>query len=101
MIPEAKPPMWAAYATPPAFRSLPLKLINWIMIQKPSTKIARIFIILKKIINQKKTLILAFGNKTTYAPNKPAMAPDAPTIGIVDVGSKNAWDNAAHAPVIM
>ena len=54
------------------------------MIQKPRTKIARIFIILKKIINQKKTLILAFGNKTTYAPNKPAMAPDAPTIGIVD-----------------
>ena len=97
--PDINPPIWAAYATPPEFKSVPLKLINWIIIHPPRTIKALIFIIFTKIINQKKTFIFALGYKTKYPPSTPAIAPEAPIIGTVDVGSIKAWEKAATIPV--
>ena len=97
--PEINPPIWAAYATPPEFMSVPLKLINWMIIQPPRTIKALILITFTKMINQKKTFIFALGYKTKYPPSTPAIAPDAPIIGIVDVGSIMAWEKAATIPV--
>ena len=97
--PDINPPMCAAYATPPEFKSDPLKLINWIIIHPPSTIKALILNTFTKIINQNKTFIFALGYKTKYPPSTPAIAPDAPIIGIVDVGSIMAWEKAAKIPV--
>ena len=62
--PDINPPMCAAYATPPEFKSDPLKLINWIIIHPPSTIKALILNTFTKIINQNKTFIFALGYKT-------------------------------------
>ena len=97
--PDINPPICAAYATPPEFKSVPLKLINWIIIHPPRTMKALILITFTKIINQNKTFIFALGYKTKYPPSIPAIAPDAPIIGIVDVGSIIAWVKAATIPV--
>ena len=57
--PDINPPMCAAYATPPEFKSDPLKLINWIIIHPPRTIKALIINTFSKIINQNKTFIFA------------------------------------------
>ena len=51
-IPDINPPICAAYATPPEFTSVPLKLINWIIIHPPRTIKALIRITFMNIINQ-------------------------------------------------
>ena len=84
------------FAAPPP---VPLKLINWIIIHPPRTIKALIRITFINIINQNKTFIFALGYKTKYPPRTPAIAPEAPIIGIVEVGSIMAWENAATIPV--
>ena len=60
-IPDINPPIWAAYATPPEFTSVPLKLINWIIIHPPRTIKALIRItfinIMKNKITQKNKIL--------------------------------------------
>ena len=50
-------------------------------------------------MNQKKTLIFAFGKRTKYAPKTPAMAPEAPIIGVMELVSNKACESAANPPV--
>ena len=76
--PIMNPPMWAMKATlvlPPAYR-------NWRRNQKPMKIAAGIRANLIKKNEGTKLTILARGKNRTYAPNIPAIAPEAPTAGI-------------------
>ena len=42
----------------------------------------------------------ARGKSTRYAPSVAAMAPEAPIVGIVDVGSMATWASAATTPPV-
>jgi len=46
-----------------------------------------------------KAMTRARGKRKKYAPSTPAMAPDAPTVGIVEVGFVKQWVTPAAMPV--
>ena len=47
---------------------------------------------------RRKTTTRFRGNRTMYAPSTPAMAPEAPRLGIGDVGSTRIWARLATIP---
>ena len=56
-------------------------------------------LIVKKIKNGTSTNILAFGKRYKYEPNTPAIAPDAPIIGISEFIFNKACEKQAKMPL--
>ena len=99
-IPEIKPPICANQAVPP-FEITPSSEsppFIWTKNQIPSTILAGIIKVVKKINNITKTCTLAFGKLIKYAPKIPAIAPLAPIIGSSELGFVAYWPNAANSP---
>lgn len=48
-------------------------------------------------MNSKKST-LAYGNNSKYAPITPEIAPDAPTVGIIEAESDITWNTSAPMP---
>ena len=99
-MPAIKPPICANHATPPVVLKpkLPRPFVSWLKNQNPNTINAGILKVVKKIIIKAKTCTLAFGNRIIYIPKTPAIAPEAPTIGMVEPGLINSCDIVAATP---
>lgn|SRR3989344_5904624 len=91
IIPAIKPPIWAKYATPPSCPIVPPSAPEPEMIckiiQYPSIIDALILAVVRKKGRRISVFIWWWGNRIKYAPKAPATAPDAPSMGIVDVGA--------------
>lgn len=66
--------------------------------QKNKSKYAGTFKTVTKIKINTKVLILLLGKRAKYAPNTPATAPEAPSMGIELVGVIKYWVKPAATP---
>ena len=97
--PAIKPPIWAAYATPPVSSpSAPILLINWNRNHKPTAIKAGT----EKMPNRNQTWTRRPGCCNIYPPMTPDIAPEAPRLGMYTLWLENAvnntWQSAAMMP---
>src|SRR3954452_658616 len=100
-IPAMNPPMCAHQATPPAPSGMLSEATperSCMPNQNKRYRTAGICTIHGKMKMGMNVTTRLRGKETRYAPSTPAIAPEAPTVGMVDSGESATWQSAAPRP---